>query len=314
MLTYVKRRLQDALLITIALLMQLLIATAAKANPEPVCQNSVPLLISRSADAPKAVAILIHGFGLHKGAYEDFAQEMKKRNISTYALDVRGFGDWQVNCPYRALNFEYALQDIDKTVSLIRNRYPASSIYLVGESMGGTLALAYAARYDGRIDGVVASVPAYTRAYALPTTLWVATRYLLGAGGTINMNKSLVGRASSDRLVQNTWRQDKEARLRFSLSELMRFNRFMKRADRYARSISDTSVLLLQGEQDRLIKPRGTTKIFEELPTPDKELAMFNSEEHLILEERPVSKNVMARIEKWINEHQNSKVVASIDK
>lgn len=310
MFGYVKRRFQSLMLVTLAILLQLLLAVAAKA--ETPCSYSVPIVISKSSAAPKAVAVTIHGFGLHKRSYDAFAREMTDRNITTYALDVRGFGDWQVNCPYRALNFERALNDIGNTINSIKKHYPGVPVYLVGESMGGALVLAYASEHEGQIEGVIASVPAYTRSSAFPTTISVATRYLLGAGGPINMNRALVGKASSSSLVRNNWRHDKNARLRFSLSELIRFNRFMKRANHMATTISSTPVLLLQGERDRLIKPVGTTSLFAHMPTQDKELALFDTEEHLILEERQVNKKVVAKIDSWITLHQNSNLLASL--
>lgn len=308
MFTYVKRRYQSFFLVVLAILMQILVATAARA--EVSCPYSVPLVIKSGTDTPRAVAITIHGFGLHKRSYDAFAQELNSRNITTYALDVRGFGDWQVNCPYRALNFERAMSDIEDTINSIKKRYPSVPLYLIGESMGGAIALAYTSRHDGQLDGIIASVPAYSRTSALPTAISVAARYLLSAGGPINMNKSLVGRASSNRIVRSNWRQDKNARLYFSLSELIRFNRFMKRANRTAATISSTPILLLQGEQDRLIKPKGTALLYAQLPTKDKELALFDTEEHLILEERRVSKNVVAKIDSWITMHQNASLLA----
>ncbi|MBK9771077.1 MAG: alpha/beta hydrolase [Candidatus Obscuribacter sp.] len=42
----------------------------------------------------KAVLFCIHGLGLHKGTYEEFGQEMARRGLITYAIDVRGFGTW----------------------------------------------------------------------------------------------------------------------------------------------------------------------------------------------------------------------------
>ncbi len=307
---YLKKRFQHILLIALALLMQLLLASAVKA--ETRCYSSAPTLINKAANAPKAVAIAIHGFGLHKGSYQAFAQEMKKRNITTYAIDVRGFGDWQRFCPYRALNFKRAIEDIDQLVSLIKTSYPGTKIYIVGESMGGAIALSYASSHEGSVDGVIASVPAYARTQGTGSNFLVAAKYFLNAGGHINVDKSVVRRASLNQALRNTWRNDKYARLQFSLSELIRFNRFMKHGIEFAKSINDTPVLVLQGKLDRLIKPIGTTKLFKELKTQDKELVVFEQEEHLLLEEKEVSRNVIAKIDRWIDQHQNSNLVATL--
>lgn len=307
---YLKKRFQHILLIALALLMQLILASAVKA--ETRCYSSAPTLINKTADAPKAVAIAIHGFGLHKGSYQAFAQEMKKRNITTYAIDVRGFGDWQRFCPYRALNFKSAINDIDQLVSSIKTSYPGAKIYIVGESMGGAIALAYASSHEGSIDGIIASVPAYARLQGPSSNISIVVKYLLSAGGHIDVDKSVVRRASSNQTLRSTWRNDKCARLQFSLSELIRFNRFMKHGIEFAKSINDTPVLVLQGKMDRLIKPSGTTRLFEELKTRDKELVIFEQEEHLLLEEKEVSKKVVSKIDRWIEQHQFPGLVAAL--
>lgn len=307
---YLKKRFQHILLIALALFMQLLLASAAKA--ETRCISSVPTLINKSTTTPKAVAIAIHGFGLHKGSYQAFSQEMKKRNITTYAIDVRGFGDWQRYCPYRALNFKNALNDIDQLVKSVKESYPGAKIYIIGESMGGAIALAYASSHEGNVDGVIASVPAYARAQGAGTNIFMMAKYFLSAGGHISVDKSVVRRASSSQDLRRTWRNDKYARLQFSMSELFRFNRFMKHGMDFARSINDTPVLVLQGKLDRLIKPSGTTKLFDQLRTEDKEMVMFDQEEHLLLEEKEVSKNVVAKIDRWIEQHQQQSLVATL--
>lgn len=307
---YLKKRFQHILLIALALLMQLLLATAAKA--ETRCISSVPTLINKSTTTPKAVAIAIHGFGLHKGSYQAFSQEMKKRNVTTYAIDVRGFGDWQRYCPYRALNFKNALNDIDQLVNSAKANYPGARIYIIGESMGGAIALAYASSHEGNVDGVIASVPAYARTQGVGTNIFMVAKYFLSIGRHIDVDKSVVRRASSNQDLRSTWRNDKYARLQFSISELFRFNRFMKHGIDFARSINDTPILVLQGKLDRLIKPSGTTKLFEQLKTVDKEMVMFDQEEHLLLEEKEVSKNVVAKIDRWIEQHQESNLVATL--
>src|SRR5271168_5009652 len=50
-------------------------------------KNDQHVIVSWKARRPKAILIAIHGFGLHKRAYEQFAQQMQQRGISTYALD-----------------------------------------------------------------------------------------------------------------------------------------------------------------------------------------------------------------------------------
>lgn len=106
-----------------------------------------------------AVIVALHGFNDYSHAFEIPGEYMRMHGVATYAYDQRGFG----SAPARGLwAGEYNLvHDAADMVNLLHAQYPHVPVYLLGESMGGAVAVA-AATAPGfpKIDGVILSSPA----------------------------------------------------------------------------------------------------------------------------------------------------------
>ena len=103
---------------------------------------------------------------------------MASRGFAVYALDVRGFGEWMKRQSENQVDFEGCLSDIESALHTLRKAYPHAPIFLVGESMGGAIALRATSRYPDLVNGLVSSVPSSDRYAKLSSELVVGTRYL----------------------------------------------------------------------------------------------------------------------------------------
>ena len=117
-------------------------------------------LIYRSwtAARPKTVLLAVHGIGAHSERWQQLGADLAKKNISTYALELRGNGDNPLPCP--VYNFRGFQTDIQAMHSLLRKKYPRAPIVLIGESMGGLIGFTYAARHP-ELDGLICLSPAF---------------------------------------------------------------------------------------------------------------------------------------------------------
>lgn len=120
-------------------------------------------------DAPRPVVVLVPGLGVPAGYYELFASALAKRGFDTAIGELRGNGDSRPK-PSAASNYGYhelASVDLPAIFEVVRSRFPDSTPYLLGHSMGGQLAVMYASRIRGRLGGLilVASGTPYYRGY-----------------------------------------------------------------------------------------------------------------------------------------------------
>ena len=132
--------------------------------------------------APKAVILALHGFNDYSNAFNAPAKVWAKDGIATYAYDQRGFGA----APGRSLwpGSAALVTDAVTAATLLRAKYPNTPLYLLGESMGGAVAILAASGATGvhpaPVDGVILSAPAvWTRESMqfLPRlALWLGVR------------------------------------------------------------------------------------------------------------------------------------------
>ena len=78
---------------------------------------------------------------------------------------------------------------------------------------------------------------------------------------------------------------------------------FMNQNHESARLIKDRPVLIVQGCNDKLVKPEGTVELYNELTTKDREIALIPNAEHLIFEEAQFNDSVIEKVAGWIDSH-----------
>jgi acylglycerol lipase len=107
---------------------------------------------------PRASVVIAHGAGEHSGRYAHVAARLVAEHCAVYALDHRGHG--RSGGP-RALidRIDHTVADLDALVVQAQREHPAAPVYLVGHSMGGTVALRYAIAHQDRLSGLVLSGP-----------------------------------------------------------------------------------------------------------------------------------------------------------
>lgn len=132
----------------------------------------------------KAVILALHGFNDYSKAFEGPGEAWAKDGIATYAYDQRGFG----RAPERGRwPGRTALADDAATAGgVLRRRYPGVPLYLLGESMGGAVAVIAMSGESGipvpDVDGVILTAPAVwgrsTMDLLPKAALWIGVRLM----------------------------------------------------------------------------------------------------------------------------------------
>ena len=120
-------------------------------------------------EAPRAYALLVHGFGDHCGRYERFAKSLNAEGISVLRYDYRGHGrsggkvgDFE--------RFEDYLDDLRCFWERLRAAAGALPCFLLGHSNGGLIAFHAAASGLDGCAGLVLSSPFFGLKMGIP--LW----------------------------------------------------------------------------------------------------------------------------------------------
>ncbi|QIS23140.1 alpha/beta hydrolase family protein [Nocardia terpenica] len=153
-----------------------------------------------SADAPRAVIVIVPGLGVPGAFYGDVARELAGRGFDVAVGELRGNGDSRPT-PSASSTYGYhelVAVDFPAMFEVVRTRFPASTPYLLGHSMGGQLAVMYAARVRGRLGGLIliASGTPYFRGYG-----GIARPAMLLAPAAVSLTANLAGFWPGDRIT-----------------------------------------------------------------------------------------------------------------
>lgn len=128
--------------------------------------KSLPLTIWRPTGKAAAAIVALHGFGDYSNAFADLGPAMADAGVTVYAADQRGFGrapgygSWH--------GHDRMARDAETLVRLARSDTPDVPVYLLGESMGGAVALLVLADPDTAAAGAILSAPAVWGRHWMP--------------------------------------------------------------------------------------------------------------------------------------------------
>lgn len=284
-------------------------STASKKNSKNAHPDVLPMLTWYPAEAePKAVLLCVHGLGLNNDSYKEFADKFCNRGYLIYSVDVPGFGSFQnANEGRDRVDFDYCLRGIRDTLKLIHKINPGKPVFVLGESMGGAIALRVTSLNPDLVSGLISSVPSGDRFKQGKETLRVGLKLLTAPNKTFDIGTSVIARATDNADLKEKWSGDPLNRMDLTPKELLRFQSFMNENHDSAKQITQTPVLFVQGCKDKLVRPEGTQELFNSLATKDRQIELIHDKEHLIFEEGQFDDHVLDIVDKWLVEHIDNK-------
>lgn len=230
---------------------------------------------------PWAVVLALHGMNDSRDAWEYPAPDFAAQGIAVFAPDQRGFGGTAVRGYWPGTQ---ALVDDARAMALmLRQRYPRTRLFLMGESMGAAVLMCLATSPDPPpADGYVLVAPAvWGRAEMnvfLRAGLWMFANLLPGftvtgavAKKVASDNWEALRRLSRDPLTIHETRFDTVR----GLVNLM--DAALAAASRF-----NAPALFLYGGKDELIPDKATAATWRGLP-PGPVRAFYPAGYHLLL-------------------------------
>jgi len=107
---------------------------------------------------PRAALLLLHGACDYSGAFDSIGAKLARAGFAVMAYDQRGFGATQSRG--RWAGGERLAQDVREAAEFFRTRTkPGVPLFVLGESMGGAVAIHAAALTDIDVAGLVLMAP-----------------------------------------------------------------------------------------------------------------------------------------------------------
>src|SRR5215207_2250674 len=111
-------------------------------------------------DNPKAAVVLVHGLGEHIGRYEHVAARLNAAGYTAAGQDHRGHGKSSGEPRTLIQNAADYVDDLKQLWDQVRGQYPDKSMFMLGHSMGGLIAVRFTLRYQDQMQGLITSAAA----------------------------------------------------------------------------------------------------------------------------------------------------------
>ena len=259
-------------------------------------QGWLPSLES-SGGPPRGVLLICHGMGEHSGRYATVVDALVPDGWAVYGLDHRGHGrSGGVRVHLR--HYADFLADLDTFRRMVATRNETRP-FLLGHSMGGQIALAYALDHQDKLAGLVLSAPAL-QAPPVPRAVRAVATAL--ARVTPRLRRAVVDIAtiSRDEAVVTDYRTDALVHqghptiaLSLALAEQMTLLPARVRDLRLP-------LLVQHGTDDRICPPDGSRALAESVGTDDLTVRWYDGFWHEIYHE-PERERPLADLREWLD-------------
>jgi len=251
---------------------------------------------------PRAILIIVHGLAEHSGRYKNVVEYFVPKGYAVYGFDQRGHGRSEGARCY-VDRFSDLITDLHTFVTMVRGFHPGTKLFMVGHSIGGTIATAYAIQYQNELAGLVLSGAGLKAGDSITPLMKLMARVLsailpkMGVStidaSAISKDKAVVDAYVNDPLV---YRGKVSARLGSELLTMM---------DKYLPAkIPELKLplLIMHGTIDHLMNKEGSALLYNTASSTDKTLKFYEGYYHEIYNE-PERLQVFSDVEAWLERH-----------
>jgi len=248
---------------------------------------------------PRAVVLIVHGYGEHSGRYGHVARALRSTGAAVFAYDQRGYGRSDGQRAYID-TFDRYLDDLQLVIDHVQRRAPDVPLYLFGHSMGGAVVLLYALGCRTReINGLILSSPAIEVNPDIAPLLRSVARGVGQVLPWLPVVRSPEGAISRDPDVVADAETDP---LNYHGRVLARTGAEMLRASQRIQSRSSNLALpflIFHGTADVLTSPYASKRLYETAPSSDKTLYLYDDLYHETFNE-PERDTVLGDVCDWL--------------
>jgi alpha-beta hydrolase superfamily lysophospholipase len=247
----------------------------------------------------RAAIVFLHGIASHAGWFGETAIDLDSRGVAVYGPDRRGSG--RSGGPRGHLErYGRALDDVEEVVRLVSSEHRATPIFLAASSWAAKLAVVYAAQRPGSLSGLLLLGPGL-----LPRINLSPTRQLLVVvGHPVAPTARVPIPLTPELYTANPPYIDfiRGDRLRL-LKATTRFFWETARLDRQRGRASarlSLPLLVLQGEDDKMMDVAKTRRWFSRLGVEDKTYRSYPGAGHT-LDFEPDRTRYLADMVGWLS-------------
>jgi alpha-beta hydrolase superfamily lysophospholipase len=255
------------------------------------------------APQTKAVFLLVHGLGAHSARWNFFGDYFAAKGLTSYAIELKGFGQTPDRPRGHIDSFTTYYQDIMKLRAAAQKEHPGKKIFLIGESLGGLIGFVTAAQNPAAFAGLVLMSPAFGNAMKFSLFDYVQLPFFLLVDQKHQFKMPFTAAMCTRDLAYQKVMDNNPDEYRFASVKLL-INTLLAQLKSAALAPRFQLPALVQvSGLDRMISAPEAKKIFAKLGSKDKTLLEYPNMVHALyidLDREKVYADILAWLEKRI--------------
>lgn len=244
--------------------------------------------------------MLVHGLGAHTGRWEFLSRFFLQNNISSYAIELKGFGETK-DLKGHIDSFRIYFRDIRSLCNIITKENKAKKVFLVGESVGALISFLTAIEEPDLFDGLICISPAFANSLEATPFTYVKTLLPLIYDPKKQFNipfdsKMCTRDVDYQKVMDADPREHRLATSKFIFKLMIA----QARCNFLKNNVKIPVLFLLSGE-DKLVDPEASKRIFKGLKTEDKTIIQYPDMYHALSIDLG-REQVFGDILKWVRE------------
>jgi acylglycerol lipase len=246
----------------------------------------------------KAIMLVVHGLAEHSGRYMNVVNHFVPLGYAVYGIDHIGHGKTEGDrlCLNR---FEDFIRPLSVYLAWIKKENPDKPVILVGHSMGGLIASIFLLDHQDEFKTAVISAPLIKSSGEISSVSLFIVQVLsaiLPKTGVMSIDGTAVSR---DPDVVKAYNEDPLVHRGKASARLMReLILGMRRINVDATKIN-LPILILQGDQDKIVSPEGARILHDLVSSSDKTIKIYEGLYHEIFNE-PEHGQVLGDVSDWL--------------
>ncbi len=252
-------------------------------------------------DERRSTVVIVHGIAEHSGRYAHVASYLTQRGHAVHTFDLRGHGRSEGPRVF-VRSFDEYLDDLHLFLQRVRKEAPEQPLFLLGHSMGGTIAALYALERSQNLSGLILSSPMIRFGGEVPKALqWVSgiISALFPRLPTMAVDRALISHDAA--IVAEAEKDPLNYHGRIRARPGMELLRAGRRVEQQMGQIK-LPVLVIHGTDDHLTEAGASADLYRQAASTDKTLSFYEGLYHETLNE-PEKEEILSGIANWLDEH-----------
>jgi acylglycerol lipase len=268
---------------------------------------------------PRGTVLAVHGTTQQAGCFESLSKYLNAAGFNVVAMDLRGHGRSYFSHDPRntrhEISYSKSADDLARIAKQLKSVSPRLPLFCIGESVGSGVVVKAASDHPELFDGIIlAAAGTSPHIFSLPKLTHDIVKGLSDLDRPLDVADYITKYSSDDPRITQEMVNDPLSRTMLTGKEILQTGAFIHKTPHQAKLLApNISVLLINGEEDGIVKRESTETILKNIRSRDKKLVNIPGCGHLLLGTSYLKKAVVSPVTDWLIYQTDSSQTAALN-